>query len=434
MAFERQFFVVRKLRENYLPFGRFEKGVYMNVRTVCLISTVVALAAVSGVFAQKKIIVPKDFKSIQKAIDEAGERDTVFVQNGVYKESIVLKDYVAVIGQETEKTVIQGNGSKAVVEGANYSVLKNFTIENGGTGIICKNTNPVIEHNIVRNNKKTGIHCLISLPEIKNNLIYSNKWSGIYCELITNAQRTSIDHNLIADNGYSGIMLANRSEVLIQDNIFFTNRQYGIYVNEDSKRSRIVYNDFYNNRVPFNMYAVINETNISIDPILSPGEYTFFNGKSQLKGMGKEGCDIGPMGEAALEKNDKKSAEAIQAINKDSDGDGIPDIYDKCPQAPEDFDGFQDQDGCPDYDNDGDGIPDSLDKCPNTPEDFNGYMDDDGCPDGGKPPINQTIPGKKPDAAASAASMQTAPAVPAQTPAQQKPAPAQKDEQKPVKK
>jgi parallel beta-helix repeat protein len=145
--------------------------------------------------------------------------------------------------------------------------------------------------------------------------------------LITNAQRTSIDHNLIADNGYSGIMLANRSEVFIQDNIFFTNRQYGIYVNEDSKRSRIVYNDFYNNRVPFNMYAVINETNISIDPILNPGDYTFFNGKSQLKGMGKEGCDIGPMGEAALEKNDKKSAEAINAINKDSDGDGIPDIY-----------------------------------------------------------------------------------------------------------
>ena len=390
----------------------------MNVRAARLIAMFVAIAAASGVFAQKKIIVPKDFTSIQKAIDEAAERDTVFVLNGVYKESIVLKDYVAVIGQETEKTIIRGNGSKAVVEGANYSVLKNFTIENGGTGIICKNTNPVIEHNIVRNNKRTGIHCLISLPEIKNNLVYSNKWSGIYCELITNAQRTSIGHNLIADNGYSGVMLANRSEVLLQNNVFFANRQYGIYVNEDSKRSRIVYNDFYNNRIPFNMYAVINETNISIDPLLSSGDYRFFNGKSQLKGMGKDGSDIGPLGEATIEKNGKKSVDAIEAINKDGDGDGIPDMYDKCPQAPEDFDGFQDQDGCPDPDNDADGIPDSLDKCPNTPEDYNGYMDDDGCPDGGKPAINQIAPEKKP---ASAVSGQSVPAAPAQTPAQQKP-------------
>jgi outer membrane protein OmpA-like peptidoglycan-associated protein len=65
----------------------------------------------------------------------------------------------------------------------------------------------------------------------------------------------------------------------------------------------------------------------------------------------------------------------------DNDRDGIPDEKDKCPNEPEDKDGFQDQDGCPDLDNDGDGIPDSTDKCPNQAENFNGYEDDDGCPD-----------------------------------------------------
>jgi outer membrane protein OmpA-like peptidoglycan-associated protein len=65
----------------------------------------------------------------------------------------------------------------------------------------------------------------------------------------------------------------------------------------------------------------------------------------------------------------------------DNDGDGIPDALDKCPNEPEDKDGFQDEDGCPDPDNDGDGIPDTLDKCPNEPETFNNYKDDDGCPD-----------------------------------------------------
>jgi outer membrane protein OmpA-like peptidoglycan-associated protein len=65
----------------------------------------------------------------------------------------------------------------------------------------------------------------------------------------------------------------------------------------------------------------------------------------------------------------------------DRDGDGIPDARDKCPDEPEDVDGFQDDDGCPDLDNDQDGIPDTADKCPNEPEDVDGFEDDDGCPD-----------------------------------------------------
>ena len=66
----------------------------------------------------------------------------------------------------------------------------------------------------------------------------------------------------------------------------------------------------------------------------------------------------------------------------DRDGDGIKDDVDKCPDDPEDYDGFEDEDGCPDPDNDKDGIPDELDSCPNDPETYNGYKDEDGCPDG----------------------------------------------------
>ena len=65
----------------------------------------------------------------------------------------------------------------------------------------------------------------------------------------------------------------------------------------------------------------------------------------------------------------------------DADRDGIPDSDDQCPNEAEDFDGYEDTDGCPDYDNDGDGIADASDQCPNQAEDFDGYMDDDGCPD-----------------------------------------------------
>ncbi|MFI5298100.1 MAG: OmpA family protein [Polyangiales bacterium] len=66
----------------------------------------------------------------------------------------------------------------------------------------------------------------------------------------------------------------------------------------------------------------------------------------------------------------------------DRDGDGILDPDDKCPDIPETYNGFQDEDGCPDDpDTDGDGIPDSKDSCPTLAEDKDGYLDDDGCPD-----------------------------------------------------
>jgi outer membrane protein OmpA-like peptidoglycan-associated protein len=56
---------------------------------------------------------------------------------------------------------------------------------------------------------------------------------------------------------------------------------------------------------------------------------------------------------------------------------------DRCPDAPEDADGFEDSDGCSDDDNDHDGIADAADHCPLEPEVVNGVDDADGCPDEG---------------------------------------------------
>ncbi len=66
----------------------------------------------------------------------------------------------------------------------------------------------------------------------------------------------------------------------------------------------------------------------------------------------------------------------------DRDGDGIRDDLDRCPDDPEDFDQFEDGDGCPELDNDRDQILDVDDLCPLVPEDFDGFDDQDGCPDG----------------------------------------------------
>ncbi len=66
----------------------------------------------------------------------------------------------------------------------------------------------------------------------------------------------------------------------------------------------------------------------------------------------------------------------------DRDGDGYKDDVDQCPDEPEDFDNFADEDGCPEPDNDRDGILDVDDECPLVPEDRDGDADEDGCPEG----------------------------------------------------
>jgi outer membrane protein OmpA-like peptidoglycan-associated protein len=66
----------------------------------------------------------------------------------------------------------------------------------------------------------------------------------------------------------------------------------------------------------------------------------------------------------------------------DRDGDGLKDDIDTCPDDPEDFDDFEDADGCPELDNDRDTILDEDDACPNEPEDKDGFEDEDGCPEG----------------------------------------------------
>ena len=101
--------------------------------------------------------------------------------------------------------------------------------------------------------------------------------------------------------------------------------------------------------------------------------------------------------------------------NPDADNDGLCDEWvtsqklektfeqickgvDKCSDKAEDFDGFEDEDGCPDPDNDGDGYCDSWvadqglsdqyasvckgkDMCDYEAEDFDNFQDDDGCAD-----------------------------------------------------
>lgn len=73
----------------------------------------------------------------------------------------------------------------------------------------------------------------------------------------------------------------------------------------------------------------------------------------------------------------------------DSDRDGVPDYQDKCPNnTPTEISAGVDKSGCP-LDSDGDGVADYKDKCPGTPAGT--PVDADGCPSSDKVVIKTVV-------------------------------------------
>jgi len=113
-------------------------------------------------------------------------------------------------------------------------------------------------------------------------------------------------------------------------------------------------------------------------------------------------CDIG-----AFEAEDSDGDATPDAFDDNDDNDGLLDYADPCPLVAEDYDGYQDNDGCTEPDNDGDGVCDPgltalsctgsdsgkfcfdpagtlscpTSDCRNLLEDFDAFHDSDGCPE-----------------------------------------------------
>ncbi len=105
---------------------------------------------------------------------------------------------------------------------------------------------------------------------------------------------------------------------------------------------------------------------------------------------------------------DRDGYEDSDGCPEDNDDDEVPDAEDRCPRDNEDVDGFQDEDGCPDPDNDNDGVLDAQDRCRDTAMGANPDPERPGCPDNdldGDHVVNtedqcpDEVPGPNPDPA-----------------------------------
>jgi outer membrane protein OmpA-like peptidoglycan-associated protein len=384
----------------------------MTLKKLVLITAGALL--LSGNAMARIINVPGEFQKIGDALGNADAGDTIKVARGTYNENITLVMGVILKGEDPLTTIIDGGRNGPTVMGTSGAEMSHFTVRNGLEGILCENAAPYIHHCYVIDNHATGIGAFISLPWLRNNVVYGNRWSGI---LAWGAKSLDayIEQNVVLRNGYSGLTLKGPTNLVARNNIFMENHYYGVFADPAAGQTKVEYNNIYKNYYPFNQFIKVNRTNVSLDPkFISPslGNPNFFcQSTSPMIKRGKGKLDIGLTATDVV-----KEEEAVEETrNPDTDGDGLCDPwiseeglsekyagvcsgFDNCPEEAEDFDGFQDDDGCPDADNDRDGLCDpwveakgmlsqyahickGVDLCPEQSETLNNYKDDDGCPD-----------------------------------------------------
>ena len=184
------------------------------------------------------IIVPSECSTIQEAINNAVDGDTISVKAGIYYEHVVVNRTVSLVGEDVSTTIIDGNNTGHVVNVVSDNVnIAGFTVRNSGSihwpdlnAGICLNgtTGCVISENRAINSGFCGISLLYSHQNtISHNNLTSAGWGGIH---LLSSSRNIVSGNIIADKygGVNGHVSSNYNN--ITENVI-SNCTYGGFYN-----------------------------------------------------------------------------------------------------------------------------------------------------------------------------------------------------------
>lgn len=179
-----------------------------------------ARCQVSAKVSPSSIQVPMQFPTIQQAIDNATAGATIFVANGTYREHLNINKSVAIVGEDRDMTIIDGEDADYVVSVTAENVsIQGFTItksvhhlDDGGIRIETSRGVVVSNTNITRT--YTGITLYLSTGNVfSNNSILSNAYAITF--LLSNDNAFS--NNFVSDNVEGVAVYASNN------NVFFGN-------------------------------------------------------------------------------------------------------------------------------------------------------------------------------------------------------------------
>ncbi len=188
--------------------------------------------------------------SIQQLINNASPKDTIHIPMDTYYESIIIDKPLTLIGEDKDKTIIDGKNAENVVYiTADNARLENITIRNSGGYKDNAGIKIVSDNNLIKNcviyRTKTGVYFDKSKNSIVSNCLFHTNGEGVYfsnsveniienCEIQHNSfglhlfdsQGTKIINSYIHTNGL-GVYAKNSTTVEIEQCAICDNNQDG---------------------------------------------------------------------------------------------------------------------------------------------------------------------------------------------------------------
>lgn len=219
---------------------------------ICAIA-LIAEAAGAGLHAAV-IYVPDNYKTIHDAVKNALPKDTIIVNEGVYRENIVITKPLTIKSSKgADVTSVQADNSDEPVFkiiDVNEVVIDGFAILGSAvSGIYLQNSH----YSVIRDNKAVNNEIGIFLHSSGNNILAnnqadSNEQSGIYLELSDN---NTLKGNSSNQNNDKGIFLSSSSANSLIKNSVFLNAWNGITLWSSHN------NKLQDNKVLRNTYGIV---------------------------------------------------------------------------------------------------------------------------------------------------------------------------------
>lgn len=222
---------------------------------VVFICAIALIADTAGAGLHAAVIhVPDNYKTIHDAVKNALPKDTIIVNEGVYRENIVITKPITLKSLKgADVTSVQADNSDEPVFkiiDVNEAVIDGFTVSgSSASGIYLQNTH----YSVIRDNKAINNEIGIFLHSSGNNILTnnqadSNKQGGIFLELSDN---NALEGNSASQNNDKGIFLSSSSKNSLIKNNVFLNGWNGITLWSSQN------NTLQDNKVLRNTYGIV---------------------------------------------------------------------------------------------------------------------------------------------------------------------------------
>ena len=189
---------------------------------------------------------PADFHTIQEAINNANDGDTIKVRSGTYYENVVMNKSLMLLGENKTTTMIDGNKTGTVVRVASDNVtVSGFTIQNSRheSGIYLNHSDDcVINGNTLKGNHYgikvyLSADCTVTENNVSDNDRGITVFASNYCTLSGNnvsdnlvgieslaSDNCAISGNTVKENEGNGIKLDYSVNCTLKNNKMTRNK------------------------------------------------------------------------------------------------------------------------------------------------------------------------------------------------------------------